>query len=222
MPSTTAAGSHRWVGVPVDERRAERRRLLVDAAFELLGTEGDAGTTVRAVCAATRLNPRYFYESFADRDALLLAVYDQQVAELGALLAERLAGVGDDEAAFTRTGIETVVRFVAEDPRRARVLYTEALGNEALARRRVTTLHDVGAALTELGRERHGPPPPGETIGLVAASMLVGGLTETIVAWLDGHLAVTLDQLIADVTALFQATTEASRTITADRASANR
>ena len=116
MPSTTAAGSHRWVGVPADERRAERRRLLVDAAFELLGTDGDAGTTVRAVCAATRLNPRYFYESFADRDALLLAVYDQQVAELGELLASRLAEVGDDEAAFTRTGIDTVVRFVAEDP----------------------------------------------------------------------------------------------------------
>jgi len=218
MTAAATAGAHRWVGVPPDERRAERRRLLVEAAFELLGTDGDAGTTVRAVCAATRLNPRYFYESFGDRDALLLAVYDQQVAELGALLAERLATVGDDETAFTRTGIETVVRFVAEDPRRARVLYTEALGNEALARRRVQTLHDVGVALTELGRERHGPPPPGETIGLVAAAMLVGGLTETIVAWLDGHLDLSLDQLIADTTALFQATTEATRTITTERA----
>jgi AcrR family transcriptional regulator len=218
MTAAATAGAHRWVGVPPDERRAERRRLLVEAAFELLGTDGDAGTTVRAVCAATRLNPRYFYESFGDRDALLLAVYDQQVAELGALLAERLGTVGDDEATFTRTGIETVVRFVAEDPRRARVLYTEALGNEALARRRVQTLHDVGVALTELGRERHGPPPPGETIGLVAASMLVGGLTETIVAWLDGHLDLSLGQLIADTTALFQATTEATRTITTERA----
>lgn len=218
MPPTAAtAGAHRWVGVPPDERRAERRRLLVDAAFELLGTDGDAATTVRAVCAATRLNPRYFYESFADRDALLLAVYDQQVAELGELLASRLADAGDDEALFTRTGIDTVVRFVAEDPRRARVLYTEALGNEALARRRLETLHQVGVTLTELGRERHGPPPPGETIGLVAAPMLVGGLTETIVAWLDGHLDVTIDQLIDDATALFQATTEATRAITASR-----
>jgi AcrR family transcriptional regulator len=218
MAPATTAGSHRWVGVPADERRAERRRLLVAAGFELMGTEGDAGTTVRAVCAATRLNPRYFYESFADRDALLLAVYDQQVAELGTLLGQRLAEVGEDEEAFTRTGIETVVRFVAEDPRRARVLYTEALGNEALARRRRQALHDVGGVLTELGRERHGPPPPGETIGRVAASMLVGGLTETIVGWLDGHLDVTIDQLIADATALFHATTEATRTITATRA----
>ena len=47
--------------------------------------------------------------------------------------------------------------------------------------------------------------------------MLVGGLTETIVAWLDGHLDVTIDQLIADATALFQATTEATRTITSRR-----
>jgi len=76
----------------------------------------------------------------------------------------------------------------------------------------------VGIALTELGRERHGRPPAGETIGLVAASMLVGGLTETIVAWLDGQLDVTLDQLIADLTALFLATTETTRAITAARA----
>ena len=41
-------------------------------------------------------------------------------------------------ATLASTVAETkIVRFVAEDPRRARVLYTEALGNEALARRRV-------------------------------------------------------------------------------------
>jgi len=48
-----------WAGVPVADRRAERQGLLLDAAFELLGTEGWAGTTVRAVCQTARLNPRY-------------------------------------------------------------------------------------------------------------------------------------------------------------------
>ena len=57
-------------------RRAERRELLVDAAFELLGTDGWNGTTVRGVCQAAHLNPRYFYESFDGLESLLLAVFD--------------------------------------------------------------------------------------------------------------------------------------------------
>ncbi len=220
MPSATHStpAPQRWAGLSSDDRRAARRELLVATAFDLLGTEGDGGTTVRAVCARSRLNPRYFYESFTDRDELLVAVYEQQVTELADLLAARLAEGGADEETFTRTGVETVVRFVAEDPRRAKVLYTEALGNEALARRRNQTLHDVGASLTALGRERLGPPPEGETIGEVAASLLVGGLTESIVAWLDGHLAVTLDQLVDDLTALFLATTASTRAIATARA----
>ena len=67
----------RWVGLSADDRRATRRRLLIDAAFALLGTEGWSGTTVRAVCEAAQLNARYFYESFDDLDSLVVAVYDQ-------------------------------------------------------------------------------------------------------------------------------------------------
>jgi AcrR family transcriptional regulator len=51
----------------------------MDAAFQLLGTEGWSGTSVRAVCQGARLNPRYFYESFDDLDALVIAVYDRVV-----------------------------------------------------------------------------------------------------------------------------------------------
>lgn len=216
-PTPPTAAGRRWTGVPLAERQAERRALLIDAAFDLLGTEGDGATTVRAVCQRARLNPRYFYESFADRDELLLAVYDRQVAELGDLLAERLADVDGDEEAFTRRGVETVVRFAAEDPRRARVLYTEALGNEALARRRLDTLHAVAESLTRLGQQRHGRAPDGETIGLVAAPLLVGGLAEVLVLWLDGRLDLTLEQLVDDATELFLATTTTVARITVER-----
>jgi hypothetical protein len=40
--------------------------------------------------------------------------------------------------------------------------------------------------------------------------MLVGGLAETLLAWLDGTLEVTREQLIDDCTDLFAATGEAS------------
>ena len=55
--------------------------MLVDAAFELLGTEGWDGTTIRGVCQSARLNPRYFYESFDGLESLFLAVFDRLTSE---------------------------------------------------------------------------------------------------------------------------------------------
>src|SRR5690606_34519492 len=79
---TVRRSRSRWAGVAPEDRRAERRALLVQAAFELLGTEGWQATTVRAVCQRAALNPRYFYESFHDLDELLVAVYDAVLDEL--------------------------------------------------------------------------------------------------------------------------------------------
>lgn len=77
----------RWAGVPLTDRRAERRAQLVAAAFELFGEGGEAAVSVRSVCRACGLNTRYFYESFSDVDDLLGAVYDEVSAALSAEVA---------------------------------------------------------------------------------------------------------------------------------------
>src|SRR5690606_35805185 len=97
------------------------------------------------------------------------------------------------------------VTFVDEDRRRARILYVEALGSEALNRRRIATGHELVAAVEQYAVERHGPPPPGEQIGRIGAAILVGGMAELVVAWLDGRIPVERDQLVDDATALFLA-----------------
>jgi AcrR family transcriptional regulator len=207
----------RWAGVAPAERRAERRSLLLDAAFDLLGTEGWAGTTVRAVCQAARLNPRYFYESFDDLDALVVALYDRLVAELTDALVVSVAAAGDDPAAQTRAAIGSIVSFVDDDRRRARVIYVEALGNEALNRRRIETGHALVAAVEQHTIDRHGPPPAGEQIGRIGAAVLVGGTSELVLAWLDGRIDVPRDQLVDDATALFLALGDAAAAIAAGR-----
>ena len=67
----------------LEDRAAARRAALIEAGVELLGTEGAAGVTVRAVCRGARLTERYFYEAFPDggRDALLRAVHAQVAGE---------------------------------------------------------------------------------------------------------------------------------------------
>lgn len=189
----------------------------MDAAFELLGTEGWSGTSVRAVCQKARLNPRYFYESFDGLDALVVAVYDRVVGELATVVLDALASAPDDPPAQLRAIVEGTVAFVDDDRRRARVLYVEALGNEALNRRRIETGHDVVGFVQAAGDARHGPPPEGEHIGAVAAAILVGGFSELLIAWIAGRLAITREQLIDDATTLFLALGEAAATTAAAR-----
>lgn len=207
----------RWAGVSAADRRAERRTLLLDAAFDLLGTEGLPGTSVRAVCQAARLNPRYFYESFDDLDALVVAVYDRLVGQLGAEVRAAVGAAEPTPRAQTRAAIDRIVRFVDEDRRRARVLYVEALGNEALNRRRIETGHALVAGVEQYTIERHGPPPPGEQIGRIGAAILVGGMSELVVSWLDGRIDVSREQLVDDATALFLALGEAAAAVAANR-----
>jgi len=221
-PGTTDRQPTRWAGVAPADRRAERRTLLLDAAFDLLGTAGWTGTTVRAVCQRARLNPRYFYESFDDLDALVVAVYDRLVHELAAEFADAIAAAADDPAAQTRAALDRIVAFVDDDRRRARVLYVEALGNEALNRRRIEAGHTLVAALEQHAIDRNGPPPAGEQIGRVAAAVLVGGTSELVLAWLDGRIDVDRDRLIDDATALFLAVGEAAAAVAAGRTGAPR
>jgi AcrR family transcriptional regulator len=216
--SRTKRTPSRWAGLAPDERRAGRRELLLDVAFELLGTEGWSGTTVRAVCNSAQLNPRYFYESFEDLDELLVAVYDRLVAELGEAVLVAVAAAGDDSRAQIRAATECIVSFVDEDRRRARVLYVEALGNEPLNRRRIETAHQLVSLVELAGAEAHGPLPPGEHVGRLAAAVLVGGAGELVVAWLDGRIKVSREQLVDDATEVFVAIGEAAARLAAGRA----
>ena len=213
----TAPSRPSWAGVAQEDRRAERRALLLDAAFDLLGTEGWAGTTVRAVCQTARLNPRYFYESFADLDALAIAVYDRVIEELQADVLAAREAAGPDRRTQARAAVERIIGFVDDDRRRARILYVEALGNEALNRRRIETGHTIVALVERDAAERHGAPPAGEQIGRIAAAMLVGGLSEMLMAWIDGRIDVSREQLTDDVTELVLALGEAAAAVAAAR-----
>lgn len=218
MPTRAARPTRTsWAGVPAEDRRASRRQRLLDAAFDLLGGEGEAGTTVRAVCQKAQLNPRYFYESFQDLDALLIAVYERTVGEMTSGMLAALESAGDDPAEQTRAAIDAIVRFVDEDRRRGRVIYTEALGNEALNRYRLQT----GAALVELvdraARERAGGRGPAEPVGRMGAAILVSGFAGLLQSWLDGRVDVPRQQLVDDATTLFLSLGETASRLAAER-----
>lgn len=172
----------------------------MDAAYELLGADTGGGLTVRGVCAEARLNARYFYESFEHLEALYIAVYDRVAGEgLRAGVTAALAAGSEPEAA-ARAVVDAVVRYTTDDPRRGRILFSEGLGMEALARRRRDAMFAMAQFVERYAWRESGPAD--DRIGMVASLILTGGLTELVVTWLDGHLDMTLDELVDDATTL--------------------
>ena len=197
-------------GVSADERRARRREQLLDAGLEVLGTEGWSGATMTAVCARAGLTERYFYESFPDREALLLAVFDRITAEAADAVLEAVAAAPREARARSRAAIAAFVGLMTDDPRKGRVAFVEAMGSEALMRRRFETLDTFAKLLAEQAREFYGIPPGADRMVDLTSFLLVGGLAETLIAWMNGALDTTRDQLIEDCTDLFVATGEAA------------
>jgi AcrR family transcriptional regulator len=127
MP-TDAMTARRYGGKTAQERRDERRERLMEAGLELFGTQGFQATTIEALCASARLNPRYFYEGFATREALLGAVYERHVATVAQAVVAALDAGPDDAVARLETGLRAFLDLTLADPRAARVNYFEVIG----------------------------------------------------------------------------------------------
>ncbi|OBG79671.1 TetR family transcriptional regulator [Mycobacterium sp. E802] len=189
-----ASSPTRWAGVPLTDRRAERRALLIDAAFRLFGDGGEAALSVRSVCRECGLNTRYFYESFADTDDLLGAVYDEVSADLATDVEAAMVGAGDSVRARTRAGIAAVLGFSSADPRRGRVLFTDARANPVLASRRAATQDLLReAVLSEGGRLSPNSDPVAAQVG---AAMYTGAMAELAQQWLTGNLGDDLEVVV--------------------------
>lgn len=184
----------RWAGVALIDRRAERRVLLIDAAYALFGDGGEAALTVRSVCRACGLNTRYFYESFADTDELLGAVFDKVAAELAVEVDAAIIAVGESPTARTRAGMAAVLGFSSADPRRGRVLFTDARANPVLTARRAALQDALLAAVLEEGSRLHpGSDPVATRIG---AALYTGAMAELAQQWLSGALGDDLDAVV--------------------------
>jgi AcrR family transcriptional regulator len=191
MADLRTATATRWAGIPAARRKDDRHQMLLGAAYRLFGDGGEAALTVRAVCRAADLHTRYFYENFADVDELLAAVYDQQATTLADTLADALDKAGTDPAARTRAGIRSVLEFISDDPRRGRVLFAEARGNEILAARRQaaeTALLDGIIAMSQIS-DQH-------IRIVISATMFTGAMTELARQWADGRLGDDLDTVV--------------------------
>ena len=184
------------------QRSGARRGLLVEAAFELVASDGWRALRVDTVCRAAGLNKRYFYESFAGLDELTGAVMQQLAEETIAVTLAAIDGSPDPDAATTRA-VEALVTHVTHDPRRARVLFGAVPPAEAAAVHRTTAIRRVIAAAAEQGRSLHALTD--DAVLGAAAAMLVGGTSQVVLDWLDGGIPASRERLVADLIAFWEA-----------------
>jgi AcrR family transcriptional regulator len=206
-----------YAGATTAERHDARRERLLEAGLELLGTGGPNAATVRAVCAEANLTPRYFYESFAGLDALLVAVFKRITDELATEILKAVVPPPGDSHATARAAIAAGVETLTDDPRKGRILFAEAIGSDALARLRRETLRGFAALVAAQGRAFYGVPDSTDRLIEISSLMLVGGLAESFAAWLDGEVEATIEELIDDCTDLFVATGKAAARIVGKR-----
>jgi len=181
-------------GVPAEQRRVRRRAALLDAALDVVAEGGVAGVTVRGVCVRARLNDRYFYESFADRDELLLALVDDLYTQATAMVVDAVSGTPRHARVRVRAAITAGLGFLVEDPRRGRMLL-ESQATDALQRRRHDAVRLLATVMTNQSQELFGDLAPPRLDAELGAITLVSGMFELLGAWLRGELEVSREHL---------------------------
>jgi AcrR family transcriptional regulator len=196
-------------GVSAEVRRARRRALLTEAALDLVAADGIAGTTMTAVCARAGLTERYFYESFSDRDELLIAVFEACMMEVDQAMFAALDNAPPDLLERCRAAAGAMIAVLTDDPRKAR-FYSESIGTEALRERRADAVGVHADVLAGEIRELRGLDGPTEGAPLrLATLVLIGGLAEAILSWLDGSLEMSRPTLIEECARLAVAVADA-------------
>ncbi|HNM83200.1 TetR/AcrR family transcriptional regulator [Gordonia sp. (in: high G+C Gram-positive bacteria)] len=182
--SATASGQRRgrWTGVPLEDRQARRRDDLVAAGVRLLGATDGPAVTVRAVCRQAGLTERYFYESFADRDDFVRAVYDDVCRRAMTTLTS---------AATPREAVERFVAMMVDDPVRGRILLLGPQAEPVLVRSGAEWMPSFIDLLQHKLTTITDP-----AVQKMAATGLIGGLTALFTAYLDGRLTVSRTQFI--------------------------
>src|ERR1700734_124364 len=191
MATAPTTSERPYGGVDAADRRASRRARLLAAGLDLLGSDDAAELTVRGVCRQAGVAARYFYESFADKDEFVGAVFDSVIAELAFTTQAAVDAAPPEEQ--TRAGMTNIVRTIGGDRRVGRLLFSVQLANAVLARKRIES-NTLFAMLSgrHAGNTLHVPQNDRIT---AAAHFVVCGVGQTIRDWLAWEFGLNRDQL---------------------------
>jgi AcrR family transcriptional regulator len=172
----------------------------VEAGLDLLGDRSVSDLTVVDVCAKAGLSKRYFYEHFDSVDGLVDAVMEEAVAHL----TDVVFGDRPSSVDLPRDRLASFVHAITADPRLARIVFVETFGSGSLARHRHRLVHQSVTLILEDFLAPEHSPISDDTARMLAAYSLAGATSELLVAWTEGEVDASADQLIDHLATLFE------------------
>jgi AcrR family transcriptional regulator len=173
-----------------DERRAQRRSQLIAAAIAVYGERGYRQATVKAVCEAAGLTERYFYESFANSEDLLIASYNAVTYSVFGQIRQSGAGAGATRAERARAMLRAYFSALQSDPRSARVFLVEIRGvSRAVDKAFDASLRRIGHEVSRIAGPEAGEPDP-----LLQAG-IVGGVIHIALRWIEDGYTPDIDSV---------------------------
>lgn len=178
-------------GQSQEQRRADRRSRLIAGAIAVYGERGYHQATVKAVCDEAGLTERYFYESFANSEALLIDCYNAVTyAVLGEILRAGEAA-GHPSTERSRAMLHAYFSALQREPRSARVFLVEIRG----VSRAVDQAFD--ASLRVIGRQvAHLLAPEVADDELLQAG-LIGGVIHIALRWIEDGYQPPIERAVA-------------------------
>jgi AcrR family transcriptional regulator len=195
--SSDVAVARPYRGVSATDRRDRRRQRLIDAGLQLFGTRGIAAVGIVDVCAEAGLTKRYFYENFASIDTLADAVFEHVTGNLVAAVAPAIAAGGGRDP---RPALTVYARTILSDPRVMRLLAVESQAGPLRKYRDEFPTRAVELWFAFAAGDDALPPPTElrlKAYGFIGAALQIG------VAWLDGQLPLTMDEVVDQLVDMF-------------------
>jgi AcrR family transcriptional regulator len=199
----TARGGRPYAGRGPSERKAERRRRLLEAGLQVFGTTPWEHAGIALLCATARTGTRGFYDEFDSREALLLDVATEIVLTGVDRLQAALASAPPTLEAKVSAGLTSYLRYLTEDPRRARVAYAAVPSAGALLGAR----HRAAAGFAELiATEAAEVGVASRAVGNpLLALALTGAVGELMGYWAATTPPPPVEPIIDELVALFLA-----------------
>lgn len=191
MTSTTLP-PRSYRGMSQADRQQDRRSRLIEAAIAVYGERGYRQASVKAVCEAAGLTERYFYESFANSDELLVTSFNAvtMAVRQQSMEAARNTGSGATQAERARAMLHAYYACLRDEPHSARVFLVEIRGVSAA----VDAAFEL--ALRAIAREitpALGLRGKGENALLQLA--VLGGVIQLATSWVNQGYAPSIDDV---------------------------
>lgn len=192
-------------GLDAEQRRAQRRDQLLDAALELFAAAGYQNSSIEQICATAYVSTKSFYEVFDSREDCYLQLMRRCTERIIVRVVaqyESVAGGAEDDV--TAAVIGALAHAIVDDMRVAKVLFGEGVAVSLATERQRRTNRRWGANFLDQMWSNYGLGPRASHAVAVG---VIGGLFDVIADWLmdaDGNGPAAIQVLVDDLLAFYR------------------